>query len=146
MRAVVLFGIQGSGKSTFCRERFYATHVRLSLDLLRTRHREDVLLHACLAVQQPFVVDNTNPTAAGRGRYLRLARAAGFERVELYHVDATVDDALRRNAGRPGEVPELAIRGTFAKLQVPTAAEGFDQLVRVTIGDDGRFTEAEVTA
>ena len=145
MRAVVLCGIQGSGKTTFCRDRFYRTHVRLSLDLLRTRHREDVLLHACLAVQQPFVVDNTNPTVAGRAHYLRLARAAGFA-VELYFFQTSVDDALRRNAGRPGEVPELAIRGTFAKLQVPTAAEGFDRLVRVTIDDDGRFAEAEVTA
>ena len=145
MRAVVFCGIQASGKTTFFRDRFAATHVRLSLDLLRTRHREDVLLHACLAVGQPFVVDNTNPTAGGRGRYLRLARAAGFT-VELFFFETTVDAALGRNAGRPGEVPEIAIRGTFAKLQAPTADEGFDRLVRVRTDDAGTSVETEVTA
>jgi predicted kinase len=145
MRAVVFCGIQASGKSTYFRDRFAATHVRLSLDLLRTRHREDVLLHACLAVGQPFVVDNTNPTVAGRARYLALAQAAGFS-VDLFFFDATVDAALRRNVGRPGEVPELGVRGTFAKLQVPTVSEAFDRITRVTIGDDGAFHETEVAA
>ena len=57
MEAVILIGIQGSGKSTFYRERFFDTHVRISLDLLRTRHREALLLRACLEGKQRFVVD-----------------------------------------------------------------------------------------
>jgi predicted kinase len=56
MEAVVLIGIQASGKTTFYQQRFFATHVRISLDLLRTRE------------QQRFVVDNTNITAAERAR------------------------------------------------------------------------------
>ena len=58
MEAVVLIGIQASGKTTFYQQRFFATHVRISLDLLRTRE------------QQRFVVDNTNITAAERARYI----------------------------------------------------------------------------
>jgi hypothetical protein len=42
--AVLLIGIPGSGKTTFYRERFFNTHVRLSLDLLKTRERESALL------------------------------------------------------------------------------------------------------
>lgn len=138
MHAVVFCGIQGSGKSTFYRDRFADTHVRLNLDMLRTRNREDVLLHACLAVQQPFVADNTNPTAKARGRYLRLARAAGYETVELYWFDVPVEDAVARNAARPAAVREVAVRGTFAKLERPTAAEGFDHVYAVRVVD-GRF-------
>ena len=48
MEAIVFVGIQASGKSTFYRERFFATHVRISLDLLRTRHREGRFLQTCL--------------------------------------------------------------------------------------------------
>jgi predicted kinase len=72
METVLLIGIQGAGKSTFYLQRFFHTHVRLSLDLLRTRHRERTLLEACLGAGQPLVVDNTNVTAAERARYIQL--------------------------------------------------------------------------
>jgi predicted kinase len=78
MEAIVLCGIQGSGKTTFYRERFLDTHVRVAMDLLRTRAREQAFLELCLRTQQRFVVDNTNPTAADRRRYVEPARAAGF--------------------------------------------------------------------
>jgi predicted kinase len=35
-RSLLFIGIRGSGKTTFFRERFFETHVRISLDLLRT--------------------------------------------------------------------------------------------------------------
>lgn len=60
MEAVIFCGVQASGKSGFYRERFFRTHVRVSLDLLRTRHREKLFLHLCLESGQRFVVDNTN--------------------------------------------------------------------------------------
>ncbi|MEQ8541828.1 MAG: hypothetical protein RIB93_30755 [Coleofasciculus sp. D1-CHI-01] len=66
MEAVILIGIQASGKSSFCRDRFYNTHIRINLDMLKTRHREAILVQACLDAQQRFVVDNTNPTRADR--------------------------------------------------------------------------------
>jgi predicted kinase len=136
MEAVVFSGVQGSGKSTFFRERFFATHVRLNLDMLRTRNREDILLHACLAAQQPFVVDNTNPTRRQRERYARLAAAAGFSAV-LYYFESKSADALARNAARPEpfRVPDLAILGTLAKLEPPSPDEGFGRIYRVRITD-----------
>ena len=97
---IVLCGIQASGKSSFARERWYESHVRINLDMLRTRNREDIVVYACLAAKAPIVVDNTNPTRAQRLRYLSLARAAGYESVALYYFQTTVDDALARNAAR----------------------------------------------
>ena len=76
MEAVILCGVQGSGKTTLYRDRFLDTHVRVSMDLLRTRHREAAFLQVCLDTQQRFVVDNTNATAAERRRYVEPARAA----------------------------------------------------------------------
>jgi len=37
MEAVIFVGLQAAGKSTFYRERFFDTHVRINLDMLRTR-------------------------------------------------------------------------------------------------------------
>jgi len=39
MEAVILIGIQGSGKSTFYRDRFFNTHVRINLNILKRRSR-----------------------------------------------------------------------------------------------------------
>ena len=79
MEAVIFSGIQATGKSSFCRERFFHSHVRVNRDMLRTRHRERLLIDACIAGKQAFVVDNTNPTRKARARYLEAARAAGIK-------------------------------------------------------------------
>ncbi len=140
MEALIFIGIQASGKSTFYRERFFASHVRISLDLLRTRHRERSLLKWCLAHRQPFVVDNTNPTRADRAVYIAAARAALF-RVIGYYFESHVPASIRRNAGRSGtaRVPEAAIGGTRRRLELPTLAEGFAALHFVRIAADGSF-------
>ena len=46
MESIILVGVQGAGKSTFYRERFAATHVRISLETLQARAREQLLLAA----------------------------------------------------------------------------------------------------
>ncbi|MEO1133121.1 MAG: ATP-binding protein, partial [Cyanobacteria bacterium J06639_1] len=58
MQAIIFIGIQASGKSTFFAQKFADTHVRINLDMLKTRHREKCLLETCLEIGQPFVVDN----------------------------------------------------------------------------------------
>lgn len=146
MHAIILCGIQGSGKSSYARTHWFDSHVRLSLDLLHTRQREDVLLHACLAAKTNFVVDNTHPARAQRIRYLQLARASGYERVELYYFRCELAAALERNAQRYGRqrVPDLAIRGTLAKLEPPTPDEGWDRIVVVQAGSDGGYATEDL--
>ena len=127
MEAVIFVGVQGSGKTTFYKERFADTHVRISLDMLRTRRREELVLDACLRGKQSFVIDNTNPLASDRARYIGPARAAGFQ-VVAYYFETSLQDAIRRNNQREGKkrIPIAAVVGTFKKMQSPTLAEGFD--------------------
>jgi predicted kinase len=133
MEAIVLCGVQGSGKTTLYRERFLETHVRVSMDLLRTRHREAALLDWCLRERQRFVVDNTNPTAADRRRYVEPARAAGF-RVIGYLVEVDPAVALGRNAERDAarRVPVVGVAATSRRLIRPALEEGFDELWHAT--------------
>src|SRR3954470_16950177 len=97
MEAVIFTGIQGSGKSTFFRERFFDTHVRISLDVLKTRNRERLFLQACLSTGQRFVINNRNRRAEDRAPYIAAAKQTAF-RITGYFFDTTVRDALRRNA------------------------------------------------
>lgn len=138
MQLVLLIGIQASGKSSFYRERLFATHVRLSLDLLRTRHREALLFDACLRAGQPLVVDNTNPTRDERARYIEPARTAGFE-VVGYYFRSAASECLARNERREGaqRIPDRGVLGTAARLELPTHDEGFDLLRYVRLTDDG---------
>jgi len=137
MQLVLFCGIQATGKSTFYQQRFFHTHVRLSLDLLRTRHREQRLLQVCLETQMRCVVDNTNSTRAERATYLTPARAGGFELVG-YFFQSIATEALVRNLQRPAErqVPDKGIRATRNRLEIPSRAEGFDKLYFVrTLGN-----------
>ena len=140
MEAVIFAGIQASGKSTFYRERFFDTHVRINLDMLRTRRRERLLLEACIAAGQPFAVDNTNATAEERARYLAPARAAGF-RVHGYFFEPDAQGSLRRNAARARQVPPRGIFGTLKRLERPSLEEGFDLLHRVLLAESGFVVE-----
>ena len=144
MQLIVFIGLQGSGKSTFFAERFVNTHVRINLDMLRTRHRETLLFEACLAAKQPMVIDNTNPTIEQRVRYIAPARTKGFG-VEGYYFRSDLEGCLRRNAGRSGRevVPNAGLLGTSRQLVRPTLAEGFDRLHYVRIDDRNGFVVEE---
>lgn len=141
MQLVLFCGIQATGKSTFYQQRFFHSHVRLSLDLLRTRHREQRLLRVCLETQMRCVIDNTNPTRAERATYILPAKEAGFEVVGYFFQSITAE-ALVRNRQRPAErqIPDKGIRGTRNRLEVPTRAEGFDKLYFVRAVGNQEFT------
>lgn len=132
MQLIIFIGIQGAGKSTFFKENFADTHIRINLDMLRTKHREKLLIDACFEAKQPFVIDKTNATVEERAKYIALARQHRFS-VVGYYFASSVDEALERNERREGKakVPEQAIKGTYNRLQIPRFAEGFDELFYV---------------
>jgi hypothetical protein len=138
--AVVFVGIQATGKSSFFRERFFRTHVRINLDMLNTRYREEMLLATCVACGIPFVVDNTNPAAADRGKYIGPAKAAGFQ-ITGYYFESKIARALERNALRPPaeRIPDVGIKGAAGRLEIPRREEGFDALYYVRIDPAGGF-------
>lgn len=146
MEAVVFVGIQASGKSSFYRARFFDTHLRINLDMLKTRHREQLLLRACIEARQPFVIDNTNPSVEERARYIELARSGGL-RVVGYYFRSQPKEALARNNQRTGKarISEKGILGTYKRLRVPTVEEGFDELYHVHIDEKGCFIVKEMS-
>jgi predicted kinase len=144
MQAVIFVGLQGAGKSTFYKRRFFSTHMRINLDMLNTRNREQKLFQACIDTLTPVVVDNTNPTRDNRRVYIEPAKAAGF-RVIGYYFQSKVDDCKRRNAERVGseQVPMVAILGTAGRMEIPKKDEGFEELYYVRIDDAGGFVIEE---
>ncbi|MDQ3192591.1 MAG: ATP-binding protein [Bacteroidota bacterium] len=134
MEAIIFCGIQGSGKTSFYKEQFLKTHIRISLDMLKTRNKEEQFLALCLSSKQRFVIDNTNPTKEERKKYILLAREHKFK-VVGYYFHSDLFDALNRNSQRQGKenIPEVGVRGTFNKLEIPLIDEGFDELFIVEL-------------
>ena len=139
---VIMIGLQGSGKSTFYKERLSSDYVRINLDTLKTRHQEALLIDDCIANEKSYAVDNTNPTRQDREHYILLAKENGY-RIIGYFMESKIKDCMQRNALREGRarVPEKAIAATSNKLQMPSYDEGFDELYFVK--NDGQTMTVE---
>ena len=139
MQLILFTGVQASGKSTFYHHYFYHTHLRINLDMLKTRHRENMIFEAALASKTKIVIDNTNMRQIDRARYIQRAKAVGFQ-VISYYFETDLDSTLQRNAQRSGKanIPEKGVKATFYKLEIPKISEGFDTLFKVKlIPNDG---------
>lgn len=138
MQGIIFIGLQASGKSSFYLRDFYKTHLRLNMDMLKTRHRESLLFNACLESKQPVVIDNTNPTQEERRRYIEGFKRHRFDIVG-YYFSSVLEECLARNALRIPEerIPDVGVKGTYKKLMLPEYTEGYSQLYYVTLrGND----------
>lgn len=140
MQLIIFTGVQASGKSTFYQQYFYHTHLRLNLDMLKTRHRENILFEAALTSKTKMVIDNTNMTRADRERYIQRAKDAEFE-VISYYFETDLHSTLQRNAQREGKanIPEKGVRATLQRLEIPQQSEGFDELFKVNLVENDGF-------
>lgn len=140
MESVIFIGLQASGKSTFYNQEFFYTHMRINLDMLKRRSREEQFVKTCLQTKQKFVVDNTNLTKPSRFHYLQDAMLNDFE-VIGYYFRVDVARSLKWNSGRKGKarVPDKAILGSYKRLELPSYEEGFDKLFYVTLDTNQQF-------
>ena len=138
----IMMGIQGSGKTTFCRK-YLPDIPRVNLDTLKTRNNEKRMISECQANGLSYVVDNTNPTREDRARYITAAKTEGY-RVVGYFMQSRLQECIRRNALRQGKekIPATAIAMTSNRLEMPSRREGFDELYFVkNDGDQMEISE-----
>ncbi|MHC4457096.1 MAG: AAA family ATPase [Planctomycetota bacterium] len=142
IEAIIFICIQASGKSTFYFEKMSKSHLRLNLDMLKTRYRESILLNACIKAKQPVVIDNTNATRDDRERYIGKLKQNQFK-VIGYYFKSSIEECLHRDKMRKGKekIPEIGIKSTYNILELPGYSEGFDELYYISIGEDGFTVE-----
>lgn len=138
-QAIIFMGIQASGKTTFYEQMLADKgYTHISLDVLHTRNREDLLLAECLDNGRSFVVDNTNPEISVREKYIKKAKEYGYQVIGIFF-QSKVRDCMRRNEQRGLKVPQKAIACTSNNLQLPSLDEGFDELYFISININHQF-------
>lgn len=144
MEMIILVGLQASGKSTFYRTHFAATHEHISKDLLRgsknKNKKQAELIERVFQEQRSVVIDNTNATIQDRLVLIDLGRRYGATIIG-YYFQPDVSSSRKRNMQREDKarVPDVAIFTTAHKLNPPSYEEGFDRLYNVCIpAEDAR--------
>jgi predicted kinase len=140
----ILIGLQASGKTTFRRLYFGATHVLVSKDAMpnvrnRSRRQEE-MIRGALAAGRSVVVDNTNLKRVDRAALIALGHEYSAT-VNGYWFPRELKDCLDRNERRAGKgkVPRVVIVVAARKLEPPTLAEGYSALYQVRFGTDQAF-------
>lgn len=137
MQLILFVGIPGCGKSTLYKERFFNSHMRLSLDLLNTRNKEQRFLDLAFSLQQRVVIDNTNVLKDERRKYITQAKENRYE-VIGYYFESILQDCIKRNENRivQDKIEKVGVIAKFKQLQPPSLDEGFDTLYFVKIEGD----------
>ena len=134
---IIMMGIQGSGKSTFC-AKIFPEYTRINLDTLRTRKKEMDALWQAIKRKENIIIDNTNPTVSDRKKYIEAGKAYQYEIIGCF-MQSKLEECIERNNSRIGKekIPSIAITCTSNKLEMPSYEEGFVKLYFVKITDTG---------
>jgi predicted kinase len=135
MEMIIFIGIPASGKSSFYKELFFNSHIRISMDLLNTRNKEGKLLQYCFETQSKMVIDNTNVTAESRRKYIHLGQRNQYEIIG-YYFESNLQDCLERNKNRKDSINEIGVKAKYKELEKPLFKEGFDKIFNVKIIDN----------
>jgi predicted kinase len=129
VEVIIFIGIQASGKSTFCKNNYFNTHLRISNDLLKTKNREKKLIEFSIETQMNVVIDNTNATKEKRKFFIDCYRPTATSIVGIYF-KTDIKRALLWNQQRLGKerIPNAGILSAYNRLEIPSYEEGFDKL------------------
>ena len=150
-KIIMMCGIPGSGKSTFCHKHFqdyiYISRDQIRFSLLNDSDsyfaKEDEVMkkflekiNFCVQQGNDFVIDATHLTKSSRRKILsQLTLSPLYPVSDIYCIYMKTDLklALERNNKRTGRklVPEKVIKNMYANLEEPELDEGFEKIITI---------------
>jgi len=138
---VVLFvGSPASGKSTFWKNHL-PDYIRVNNDTLKTAEKCLKVMREALTSGKSCVIDNTNPTAEVRARYLSVAQELHIParcflfrlpKELAFHLD-TLREVNKHRTHLSKRVGSMPIHTFFKKFEEPQVQEGFEEVREVEL-------------
>lgn len=137
---IVFVGSPASGKSTFWKNHL-ANYVRVNNDTLKSQDKCLKVMREALNSGKSCVIDNTNPTAEVRARYLTVAQELGvparcflfrLPKELAFHMD-TLREVNKHRTHLSKRVGSMPIHTFYKKFEEPQTQEGFEEVKEVEL-------------
>ena len=135
---IVFCGAPGSGKSSLW-NLYFSDYTRVNNDTLKTKEKCMKVCEESLKKGESVVIDNTNPTADVRARYLEIAKELKVTARCIYF-DIDKQTCFHNNFMRKANthrnhlskaVPGIPIHSFFKNHTEPEVSEGFKEVVKI---------------
>ncbi len=125
MEMIILVGIAGSGKTTWC-TKYLPHHTRISLDDIKNHNRklEDKMIISELEKENNIVIDDTNLTRDIRERHITIAREY-CTLVNAIYFCIDIQKTYVQNFKREKKIPCYVLDRQKKQLEIPREEEGF---------------------
>lgn len=135
---IILVGPPGSGKSTYCKDYLYGSHVRINQDSLGSRHMCQLVAETCLESGIDVVIDRCNINKHHRAPFIKLAKQYGYvikaiclntdpkvceDRVVARQNHETIDEKM------PEDKKREIVRNFLKSLESPCHSEGVNDIM-----------------
>lgn len=160
-RLLLLVGIPGSGKTTLAEKLIEKGYHCLNADSIRRELYGDAAaqgdpeqvfaiffkqLEEALKAEKAIVIDNTNANPKQRKPILDMAKANGYDDIQIWLMDVPLEVCLKRNQGRDRVVSDDIVRNMYKTVfgpGRPQRSEGKIVLVRpgANIGEFNFITQ-----
>lgn len=126
-KVIMLIGIPGCGKTTFCKK-FLPELTRISRDELGSTKKEHNVIEDSLMNNRDFVIDDINPTLQSRATLIDMIKKYDDAEITGIFFKFGVDRCLSQNSKRKKSLPDVVIYKWNKELESPSNDEGFDNL------------------
>lgn len=134
---ILMIGVQGAGKSTFCRNHLVPHgYEQVGNDKYKSFNNCRQIIEKVIAAGKSVVIDNTNPNQENRRPFIEIAKKYGLPvrcillSTSFEHAQHNMKFRFFNDVNAP-PVPELAVNLFKHRYKPPELSEGFESILKI---------------
>lgn len=136
MKVIVLIGIPGSGKSTFCEK--YPSYVRINQDILGSREACLSVFRSSMLEKKSVIIDRCNINKMQRSIWIKEASKFDVKEINAIYLKVTPEECIKRINNRDNhptinknnvEKNKEIVYNFLKSFEMPEIEEGFNKVL-----------------